>query len=68
MEKDIAEIILEELRAHREESSKRHEQIDVRVRKVETWQSNADGKVTMIGVFGVLFGGFITWLTDLFHR
>lgn len=35
---------------------------------VEKWQSNADGKVTMFGLFCVSLGGILSWLTNLFHR
>jgi len=68
MEPEISEIILQELRDHRKESATRHEAIEQRVRHVESWQSNADGKITAFGIVGVFIGGLVTWATDLFHR
>jgi len=65
---DISQIILDELRAHREESRDRHDKIETRVRNVEAWQSNADGKITVFGLVGVFIGGFVTWVTNLFHN
>lgn len=64
----IQQIILDELREHRRESNDRHIQIDKRVRKVETWQADANGKITIIGALGVAIGGFITWITDIFKH
>ena len=70
---NIQQIILEEVRntrdelkAHRAESLLRHDGIDTRVRHIESWQSNANGKITMIGIVGVLVGGVIGWITDIF--
>lgn len=39
---------------------------DTRIRSVENWQSNANGKITAFGIAGVLVGGAVTYLTDLF--
>lgn len=68
MPKEITEIILEELREHRRESSMRHEKMDHRVRKIEDWQSNANGKITMLGAIGVFMGGIVTWLTKFIYK
>lgn len=67
-ENEISKIILDELRAHRSESNERHVQIDNRVRRVEDWQSNANGKISIIGAVGVGIGGFIAWVGDFFRQ
>jgi hypothetical protein len=41
---------------------------DDRIITVERWQSNAEGKVTMVGIFGSLVGGLVVWLTSLLHK
>ncbi len=41
---------------------------DERIGHLENWQHNANGKVTMLGAIGVAIGGFITWLTGIFHH
>ena len=70
---DIQEIILDEVRNvrselqdHRRESSERHDKMDGRVRSVESWQAEANGKITAFGTAGVILGGVITWVTGLF--
>lgn len=68
MSDDITQIILDELREHRKESNDRHVAIDKRVRKVENWQAEANGKITIIGTVGVAVGGIVTWLTDVFRH
>ena len=65
---EISQIILEELREHRRESNERHVQVDKRIRKVENWQSEANGKITIISAVGVAIGGIITWVTGIFHQ
>lgn len=69
MSEEIQHVILDEVRniraelhLHRTESYDRHDKIDVRVRQVESWQNNADGKITVIATVGVILGGFITWI------
>lgn len=71
MEDDVAHMILEEVRntraelhLHRAESSDRHDALDTRVRGVEGWQNNVDGKVTMFGIFCTIAGGLIAWLSN----
>lgn len=68
MADDISQIILDELRAHRQESAQRHEGFDKRIRKVEIWQADASGKMTMLGLVGVVAGGIVTWLTQIFRH
>lgn len=38
---------------------------DTRIGDTEKWQSNADGKVTAIGVICVALGGIISWIVGL---
>ena len=57
MSKDISEVILEELREFRRD-------MQVRVNKVESWQANADGKITMFGLFCTGIGGIAAWLAS----
>ncbi len=64
----IQQIILDELRAHREESRERHEKMDVRVNIVEKWQATADGKISAFGIICVAIGGFIAWLTKVIQN
>jgi hypothetical protein len=59
---DRIQIILDELREHRRESADRHESMDGRVRKIEHWQSNADGKITAFGVIAAGVGSILTYL------
>ena len=61
MSDDIQQIILDELRALRSD-------IHPRLRAVETWQSEANGKITMIGLFATMMGGVVTWVAGMFHR
>lgn len=68
---DLQEIILDEVRnvraelqAHRVESVTRHNGIDTRVRAVENWQSDANGRMTMLGLVGVCIGAVATWFLD----
>lgn len=75
MNNDIQQVILEEVRnirgelqLHRSESAERHENLDVRVRNTEKWQSNADGKITVIGVVAVMVGSVLTWLANKFFN
>ena len=65
---NIAQLILEELREFRAEVNARHDKIDERIRDVESWQSNANGKITIIGSLGVLMGGFFTWVVGIFYK
>ena len=65
---DIQEVILEELRAHRTESNARHVEMDKRVRNIENWQSDANGKITMFGAFGTALGAFIVWVVSIFKH
>lgn len=39
---------------------------DERIRKVENWQADANGKVTTIGAIGVVMGGIITAVAEYF--
>lgn len=41
---------------------------DERIRTVESWQNRADGKVTAFGAVGVLIGGVITWVVELWKN
>jgi hypothetical protein len=68
MDKEISQIILDELRAHREESRDRHDQLDIRVRNVEGWQKNAEGKITIIGLVCTATAGFVAWISTLLHK
>jgi len=68
MKKGISEIILEELREHRAESNARHIEVDKRLRKVEVWQADANGKISIIGAVGVAVGGFITWVSGILRH
>lgn len=61
MSKDISEIILEELREFRKDMHNR-------VGKVEMWQSNVDGKITVFGLFCAAIGSFVVWMTNILHR
>lgn len=61
MNDDISQIILAELRDFRKD-------INTRVNSVEKWQANADGKITMFGVFCMVIGGVIVWITNLFKH
>lgn len=67
MNDDVSQIILDELREHRRESNLRHEVIDKRVRKVESWQSDAGGKLTAFGVFCTTVGAVVAFLADFFR-
>lgn len=58
MSDEISNIILEELRALRSD-------LAPRVNAVEKWQSNADGKITMFGIFCVTIGGMISWVVSI---
>lgn len=58
---DIQEIILEELRALRSD-------IVPRINKVEQWQANANGKITMFGLFCAGIGGVVSWISAIMHR
>lgn len=68
MSEDISQIILQELREHRRESSVRHENMDTRVRVVETWQANAEGKVKVFGLFLAAVTSFLAWLIGVFKH
>lgn len=39
-----------------------------RVNKVEAWQNNANGKISMIGLFGSLIGGLVMWIVGIIHK
>lgn len=39
-----------------------------RLGHIERWQSNADGKITVIGVLGVAVGGFLTAMIGYFKH
>lgn len=41
---------------------------DERIRNVENWQADANGKVTMVGAFGVTLGGVITAVVEYFRH
>lgn len=41
---------------------------DERIRKTESWQANADGKITAFGAAGVAIGGLITWIASFFKH
>jgi hypothetical protein len=41
---------------------------DVRIGNVERWQSNADGKITMIAAIGAAIGGGIVAVVDYFRH
>lgn len=41
---------------------------DERIRTVENWQADANGKITMVGVFGVTLGGFFTAVVEYFRH
>ena len=56
MSDEISKIILEELRALRAD-------MQPRMSKVEKWQSNADGKITMFGIFCAGIGSIITFIS-----
>ncbi len=61
MSEEISKIILEELRAFREDAMPR-------LTAVERWQSNVDGKISMFGLICVALGGLATWLTGIIHK
>lgn len=73
MSEEIQHIILDEVRniraelhLHRTESYERHDKIDERVRAVESWQNNANGKITVITAVSMAVGGVITWISNKF--
>ena len=68
MADDKLDIILDELRAHRDESRDRHNQLDGRVRNVEAWQSNAEGKAKMLAVVMTSAAGVFAWLSGFLHK
>ena len=41
---------------------------DDRIRAVESWQNNTDGKITAYGVVGVLIGAAITWVSEFWKN
>lgn len=61
MPDNVTQIILDELRAMRED-------IAPRLRKVESWQDNADGKITMFGLFCSAIGGIVVWFVGTFKH
>lgn len=48
-----------------EEKQDKH---DERLRTIENWQSNANGKMTMISMVGVTIGGLITATVEYFRH
>ncbi len=38
------------------------------ISNIKQWQSNIDGKITMVGIFGVAIGGIATWFAEMFHK
>ncbi len=40
---------------------------DKRIRDVEDWQNNANGKISMVGLFGVTIGGSIMAAIEWFR-
>ena len=41
---------------------------DVRIGKLENWQSNADGKITMVSAIGAAIGGAVVAVFDYFRH
>ncbi len=41
---------------------------DTRLRTVENWQSNASGKMSIIGLIGATIGGILTATVQLFRH
>lgn len=41
---------------------------DMRIGEVEKWQSNANGKVSMIAAIGIFIGGALTAAADYFRH
>lgn len=72
---DINEIILQEVRetraelkAHRLESNVRHDSLELRVRTNERWISDANGKITMFGLFCAAVGSAVAWVAGIIHK
>ena len=58
------EVILQYLESIDTKIDKLKDDLSPRVHRVEAWQNNADGKITVIGIVAVAVGSAITWIAN----